>query len=262
MPDIYIERAEIEKCAPDKKAINLIHTRTAIHYILSGKGYFNGKLLTAGQGFVCHRNQHPEYHQDKDEPWTYLWIRIIGDQDKINDIFKELGLCVPPYIFSFDWEYKLRRYADEYFTDGVYVTGNEMHSEGLVKMILSEHLSVKTENSVISVRKKHCDEAKKYLQSNFHHNITIENVATHLCLSRAYLRNIFFQYNGISPQNYLTNLRIARAKELLQTENFSVSSIANSVGYTDVLLFSKFFKSHTGLSPSAYRKNFRESPDV
>lgn len=254
MSDIYIERAEIEKCTPYKKPINLIHTKTAIHYILSGKGYFNGKLLTAGQGFVCHRNQHPEYHQDNDDPWTYLWIRIIGDQDKINDTFSELGLCVPPYIFSFDWDYKLRRYADEYFSDGIYVTKNEMHSEGLVKMILSEHISPETGKSGISARKRHCDEAKKYMQSNFHHSITIENVASHLCLSRAYLRNIFFEYNGISPQNYLINLRIERAKELLHTGNFTISSIAGSVGYPDVLTFSKFFKAHTGISPANYRK--------
>lgn len=259
MADVYIAKAMLEKCSSDKLPINCIHTRTGIHYIISGKGYYNGRLLCAGQGFICHRNDRPEYYPDKDDPWTYLWIGIDGDQDKIYEMLSELGLCTPPYTFSFDWSYKLLRYVDEYFTDRVYMTKNEMHSEGLIKMILSEHLNSRGKKSESSQRENHCEEAKKYMQNNFHKKINVEDVAAHLCLSRAYLRNIFHQYNGISPQQYLINLRIERAKELLQTGRFSVSSIAQSVGFADALMFSKFFKTHTGVSPSAYGKPFRKS---
>lgn len=254
MTEMYISKAMLEKCSAEKPAINCIHTHTSIHYVISGEGYYNGRLLGAGHGFICHRNHRPEYYPDKEDPWTYLWIRIDGNQDKINEMLDELGLCTPPYTFNFDWIYKLLRYVDEYFTDGVYMTKNEMHSEGLIKMILSEHLFDNGKKSESSQRESHCEEAKKYMQNNFHKKISIEDVATHLCLSRAYLRNIFHQYNGISPQQYLVNLRIERAKELLQTGTFSVSSIAQSVGFSDVLVFSKFFKTHTGVSPSKYGK--------
>lgn len=259
MADMYIGRAELEKCRADKHVVNCIHTRVGIHYVLSGKGYFSGRQLCAGQGFVCHRNHNPEYYPDREDPWTYLWFGIEGNNDKITDMLSEIGLCTPPYTFSFDWGYKLLRYVDEYFTDGVYVTKNEMHSEGLIKMILSEHLEKKAQKNETSQRKTHCEEAKKYMQNNFHKRLTVEDVANHLCLSRAYLRNIFHQYNGLSPQQYLISLRIERAKELLQIGSFSVSSIAHSVGFSDVLVFSKFFKTHTGASPSDYKKKYLDS---
>ena len=66
---------------------------------------------------------------------------------------------------------------------------------------------------------------------------------------------------GFSPQNYIVVVRIKRAKELLAIENLSITDIANSVGYADVLAFSKIFRKNVGVSPSAYRAKLIEGKD-
>lgn len=254
MAEIYIERAELEKCSAAKKPVTLIHSKTSIHYIISGKGWLDGQRLCAGQGFVCLRNHRYEYYPDQNDPWTYFWIRIAGEHEKVFELFDSVGLKKYPCVFSFDWEEKILRLVHEYFNDGVYTTENEMHSEGLIKIILSEHLNKKDEESKMSRRIVHTEKAKKFIQNNIHNHITAEDVANSLFLSRAYLRNIFMKYVGMPPKKYIIEMKIERAKELLAIRRLSVTDIARSVGYDDALLFSRVFKSHTGVSPMEYRK--------
>lgn len=59
----------------------------------------------------------------------------------------------------------------------------------------------------------------------------------------------------MSPIHYLIECRIIKAKELLGSPGCSVKQVAECVGYTDSLYFSKAFKKYTGVSPSEYRKN-------
>ncbi len=259
MADICIERAELEKCLPDKKPVNIVHSKSSIHYIVSGKGWLDGVQLGAGQGFVCLRNNSYNYYPDPEDPWTYFWIRMTGDHEKVLELLDSVGLKRNSCIFDFDWEEKILKFAHEYLTDGVYVTNNEMHSEGLIKIILSEHLNVKSENSKLSRRERYAEQAKKFIQNNIQNRITAEDVASSLFLSRAYLRNIFYEYTGTSPKKYIIDTKIRRAKELLQIRRLSVTEVAKSVGYDDALLFSRVFKAHVGISPLRYRKQFSEN---
>lgn len=76
---------------------------------------------------------------------------------------------------------------------------------------------------------------------------------------RDYFRRCFKASTGKTPTQYLTDLRITYAKQLLADENrFSVEMIAQSCGFSDSLYFSTCFKKHTGLSPLAYRKTVSE----
>ena len=70
-----------------------------------------------------------------------------------------------------------------------------------------------------------------------------------------YFRRRFKSETGKTPQQYMTDMRIVQAKQLLRDEKlFSVSSVANNCGFSDSLYFSTCFKKHTGLSPFEYRK--------
>ncbi len=73
---------------------------------------------------------------------------------------------------------------------------------------------------------------------------------------RTFLRR-FKSATGLRPTEYVQNLRIEKAKELLQTTRRSVEHIALSVGYRDVTAFRRLFKRDTGLSPADFRKRFR-----
>ena len=58
---------------------------------------------------------------------------------------------------------------------------------------------------------------------------------------------------GMTPMQYITFLRITRAKELLRSTDYSIQEISSMVGYENPLYFSRIFKKQTGYSPSEYR---------
>ena len=94
-----------------------------------------------------------------------------------------------------------------------------------------------------------------YLNENYEHKISLDQIATNMYLSPVYISKIFKEKTGDSPINYLIRIRLEKAKELLVSEeNTSIKEIALKVGYEDVYHFSKLFKKHYGVSPLAYRR--------
>ncbi len=72
-------------------------------------------------------------------------------------------------------------------------------------------------------------------------------------MSVSWFARVFKRHTGTSPQQYLINVRINKAKELLVSSTYNISKIAEIVGYYNPLYFSRVFKKHTGCSPSEYR---------
>ena len=79
-----------------------------------------------------------------------------------------------------------------------------------------------------------------------------------MSLDRTYLYKLFKKQIGISIKEYLMNLRIEKAKDLLVNSNQPIYMIANLVGYSNNLSFNKTFKSKLGMSPKLYRKSNKQ----
>lgn len=82
--------------------------------------------------------------------------------------------------------------------------------------------------------------------------INIEKLSQMCNITPEYFRRIFKSFYKTSPINYVNNLKITRAKELLETKLYSVTDVAFMSGYTDMSHFSREFKKATGVSPSKY----------
>lgn len=95
--------------------------------------------------------------------------------------------------------------------------------------------------------------AKRQMADRIHQPITMEGLAERLHISRKYLSALFVRYEGVPPKQYLNRLRLERAAELLSSTSYSITDVACSVGFPDVLMFSRFFHTHTGMSPTEYR---------
>lgn len=100
-------------------------------------------------------------------------------------------------------------------------------------------------------------QAKAYMESNFEKNISLEQVATDIGLSSYYFSKLFKEYFEVTFIDYLTQMRLDRAKELLVNTNYSLKEIALSTGYKDPNYFSRVFKKEINQTPSAYRKNHK-----
>ncbi|MEA5146070.1 MAG: AraC family transcriptional regulator, partial [Candidatus Limiplasma sp.] len=85
-------------------------------------------------------------------------------------------------------------------------------------------------------------------------DLTLKDVASHVALSNNHFCTIFSQETGETFTEYLTSVRMNKAKELLRDRQMRTSDVAFQVGYNDPHYFSYLFKKHAGTSPREYRK--------
>lgn len=261
MERCYLDQIMLEQCTVKKPSYSQLYAYTAIHYIFSGKGYFNETPLHAGQGFVAMRYEPVSYRPDPNDPWCYLWIRIGGQNPK--DFFHANGLnylARPPFIFDFTWQDKLLTLYHTYVDTLSSLSDSQAFSEAALGLFLSLHPH-SSDNANMTQKQRYVEQAAEYLQHHYNQNgISVERLSEKLGLSRSYLRNIFHELYGLSPQDYIRVLRIGHASDLLSRTREPISKVAAACGYDDILQFSKFFKRNTGMSPSLYRAQYKPYP--
>ena len=85
--------------------------------------------------------------------------------------------------------------------------------------------------------------------------LTNAKLANGCNISEVYFRKLFTKHFGISPKQYIIELRIQKAKQLLAEDAMSVSVISEKCGFSTPYHFCRLFKQHTGITPSEYRKD-------
>lgn len=96
-----------------------------------------------------------------------------------------------------------------------------------------------------------------WLQDNYYRNIVMTQLAEKFGLSTRTLNRRFKAALGISPLDFLQEVRINIAKDLLKTSNLSINEIVDKVGYQDTGFFTTLFKKHMATTPIAYRETVR-----
>lgn len=96
--------------------------------------------------------------------------------------------------------------------------------------------------------------AQEYIQKNFQKDLSLDDVSRQMDLSPYYFSKLFKEETGSNFVEYVTNLRIAQAKELLEKEEYSMKEICVQVGYSDPNYFSRIFKKNVGVTPTEYRE--------
>jgi len=136
---------------------------------------------------------------------------------------------------------------------------SHLHFYKDVKMTIEElmrrldaHFSKFRKNSLIKI-------VLLYLKYHYCENITLEELASLLGVSRGYLSRYFNSSTGVTLKHYINHLRIIKSKEYLLHSNLNISEICYELGYLNVEHFSRVFKKITGVSPSLYKKRGSKS---
>ncbi|HBE77191.1 MAG TPA: hypothetical protein DDW65_05345 [Firmicutes bacterium] len=180
---------------------------------------------------------------------------IIGlNTAKINVVYSlyiEIIYHVLNYLIGKDLhpDDVLNQELDFYHQINEYETIDEINQflESILLKIIEE-LKQKKENIPLKLKK-----AREYIRAHYHENISLKSVAEYLNVSEAYISRMFTKEMGESFINYVTNLRIEKAKDLLKNSNLSINEISELVGYYNQEHFSRVFKKHEGCSPNKYR---------
>ena len=96
--------------------------------------------------------------------------------------------------------------------------------------------------------------AKDYIGKNFSQAIDLNMVAAQAGLNPIYFSTLFKKETGRNFKDFLVEIRIEKAKELLVNSNETIQRISSLVGYRDTRYFSRIFTRHVGLKPNIYRK--------
>lgn len=99
----------------------------------------------------------------------------------------------------------------------------------------------------------------KYVIIHVDERLSLGSVAEGVYLNPSYVSNIFKKITGITFTNYMTEVKIDRAKVLLRDNKKKLYDIASIIGYSDSEYFAKIFKRKTGYSPSEYRRMLEET---
>lgn len=253
------------------------HDYLELSYILSGKGQYlvEGQLfdVAAGDLLICNPGvKHQHIVINTKEP-TIEFITGLSDfhfkNMAQNSIDLKDGGCILHTKAELKQELNKLCYAMLAENEADQIGKYFMLKTSIMQMLLlivRELVVVEKPNyqgcNFESYNKSYAvNRIINYLNENYEHKISLDQIAHNMYLSPVYISKIFKEETGESPINYLIQIRLEKAKEILMNESGgSIKSIANSVGYEDVYHFSKLFKKYYGISPLYYRKNSQIVP--
>ena len=173
------------------------------------------------------------------------------------DDFPTLTIVRDEELLKHPWlKSTLDQLSGEYLSQN---PGSELVVNKLTEVVLVELIRINFGRGeqgwfIAALSDKRIAKALQHVHNNPHITWTLEKMAAKVGMSRAAFAKRFKELVGKPMFEYLTMLRIQRAKELLRRSNLPLYEVAGQVGYESDLAFTKTFKKHTGTTPTRYRK--------
>lgn len=226
-----------------------------IIYIAKGKGYFildgKEKIIKEGNIILYRPGQIQQYsYSYKDQPEIY-WIHFTGHA--IESYLKELKFGDNQiYEVGFNTEYiklwnkiiaeiQVKRLCYESIVEGI-----------LIQLLgtMGRSIYEETQNTTTGYIQQIIEEIHK---SNYN-PLMIKDYAKQCNMSVCWFINSFKQFTGMTPQQYIIQMKVNKAKGLLMETQLNIGEIADLLGFQNAFYFSRVFKKATGVSPKEWRK--------
>ena len=251
--DIYPVQYGEEQCEPGHHFGPCVRSNYIIHYVYSGKGTFkilNKEYeLTEGQLFLIPPNYSTYYKADSNTPWLYRWVEFNGSMTE--KLLTQSGLDIHNPILSDTAALDIGNSIIKLIECGEASFEKLMpHFWNFIYALTKQGLPAIPEN----ISEEYIRKAETYIKSNLHKNVTVTTTADYIGIDRSYLCRLFTEHKGLSPKQYIDNLKMNMAVQYLKQTNISITEISISLGYSDCHAFNKAFKKYYGCSPSDWRK--------
>nr|AGS54133.1 response regulator receiver protein [uncultured bacterium contig00021] len=245
---------------PDKYSLYFVGEGKGV-YTLGGKEF----PLSESDCFVVYPNTTVKCRADKKNPWTLIAVTFDGAEAQTLLEYSEFSKKVPVQHIQKHILNEVVQLLSSFYR----LRGNELFHVIVSTSFLYLLISFFIKNSSFDLTKNpiplrwagtvHFNKARDFIEKNYSRDISVEDIAKHVNLSRSRLYRIFLQQTSVSPHQYLTVHRIREACNLLmKRDGSSIKEIAISVGIDNPLYFSTLFKQIMGKSPSEYMKDMPE----
>lgn len=232
-------------------------------YVAAGKTHFyingNEQIVTAGHMVLYKPKEEQKYdYYAVDKPEVY-WVHFTGSN--VKNILRHYDIPINEHVFycgtPATYTMLFKQMIQEFQTCRV-------GYEELLEMCLRELLLVvqRTRLEKPAIVPTHVQEemeaARQYFHEHYNEQINIEEFAQSMHSSISLFMRNFKKVFNTSPKQYILNLRMNNAQNLLETTDYSVAEIAAIVGYDNPLYFSRLFHKQKGQPPKDYRKLLKE----
>lgn len=266
--DLCLTYCGLEYCNPSHRFGPNMRDAHVIHVIREGKGTLeiNKKKYELGEGdaFYIPPKAEAWYESDKDDPWCYTWVGFVGM--KAEECTSQAGFSLKNPVRRINCVDEVGQYIEQMLEAYQLSYANELKRNGLLHLVMSAFAEDYCQNNAaLGVAAAHpypgavyVKHAVEYMTYHYDEKLKINDLADFIGINRSYLTSSFKKHMGCSPQEFLINLRMEKAKSLLKKTEMSINAVANAVGYPDQLAFSKVFKQHCGMSPKMYKEEKSE----
>lgn len=252
---IYITHSEYDK---GWHSTPHMHHFTELFYIVSGVGSFvlADTEIPVKQNDLVVINPNVEHTEksNKNDSLEYIALGIEGITFSLPDtkglpigLFTYQGDRDETFFFLNKLLTEVQQQADEY----------EIICQNIINILIVK-LKREKKVSIEGHHSKNLNQSvalvKHYINYNFKSEITLDLLSKIGSINKYYLSHRFKEDIGMSPIEYLIQIRINEAKALLETTDFTIAVISESCGFSSQSLFSQTFKRHTNQTPSNYRK--------
>ncbi len=229
-------------------------------YCVKGTGWISVRSerfrMTKDQYCFIPKHTPHTYASGTDNPWTIYWIHFSGEK---ADSFVSGDFILPtPMMDSEDYREERIKIFDEIFysLESDY-TENNLEYAGIVLMHLLA--TFKFEQQFAKIRNPQYEDATTmaitYMKRMIGQKIRLEEIAGHCGLSVSHFCMIFKENTSQTPIEYMNNLRVQKACQLLDLTTQRINEISAVLGFSDPFYFTRVFKKSIGQSPVQYRKH-------
>lgn len=255
---IYYHGLINQPFAPGEVFGPLVRDYYVIRYCVKGKGEVvineNRFSIMPGQCYVAFPGVVMVETADETDPWVLSWATIDGI--KAGMILKNIGITPDAPLFRWKENPQVLQRLEE-----MAVSCTERTSSTELRRIAHAYLLFDELKSFYSteevLRDEYVSEAIQYMEINCCSKIKIMDIAAHIGLNRSYLFSLFKRHTGLSPQEYLTRMRIHKACDLFSLSHSSVENVANALGYEHSVFF-RHFRRIVGVTPSEYLRKLSD----
>lgn len=208
--------------------------------------------IDAGRVAILPPGMPHAYGADPAEPWTLWWLHIAGLD--LPEVLAAAGMTARAPVRAVADSYRAVSLVSEVITllgrDSTNATllGAAGAAWHLLALLASESLA--EDNSARAI-----DRVVDYLREHFTDQLSVTELAATARLSPSHFGVRFKQRTGMTVLQFQTQLRMSRARELLDFTDLTVVQVAQAIGYADAFYFSRKFKGAHGVPPVVYRQS-------
>lgn len=257
--NIALYQVGYEKCEATHSFGPIIRDFYVLHFLIDGEGYIERGdeviPLKKGDLFLVPTNDMVRYYANPENPYEYYWVGFYGVS--AADLLKEAGFLTNRVIVRHSGErydellelfQKMASFSDERSLQ------ENLKMLGLFYQIIGTLVPKQIEFEWDTEKSSVLNLITSYIEFNYSVNITMETLENVCHMHRSNLYRLFKKHYGISPTEYLTDVRMDRALHLLKNSDYSIKKIAGMIGYSNTSVFGKNFKRKYHKTPGEVRR--------